>query len=152
MFNKLIKVAFLSSLPITELRGAIPIGLNIYDLPVLPTFLFAVLGNILPAIILLIYLKTVSEFLRRWSIFNCFFSWLFRRTDRYKYKYEKYGAFFLFIFVAIPVPGTGVWTGSAAAFLFGIRFWYAFPMMLAGVFCAGLIVILTNFGIISLFN
>ena len=150
MIFNLIKVAFLAALPIMEIRGAIPIGLNYFDLPVLPTFIFAVLGNIVPALLILVCLKPFSDFLRRWTIFNQFFSWLFKRTGRYQQKYEKYGALFLLFFVAIPLPGTGVWTASVAAFLFGIRFSYAICMMTAGVIIAGVIVTLADLGIISL--
>ena len=151
MLNNLIKISFLAALPVTELRGAIPVGLSFYNLPVLPTYIVAVLGNIIPALFLLKYLKPFSEFLRRWLIFEMFFSWLFRRTGKYEKKYEKYGAIFLFFFIAIPLPGTGIWTGSVAAFLFGIRFWYAFSTMAAGVACAGIIVTLTNLGLLSIF-
>jgi uncharacterized membrane protein len=151
LLNNLIKITFLAALPVTELRGAIPIGLNFYNLPVLPTYIFAVLGNIVPALFLLKYLKPFSELLRQWNIFELFFSWLFKRTGKYEKKYEKYGALFLFFFVAIPLPGTGVWTGSVAAFLFGIRFWYALATMTAGVACAGVIITLANLGILSFF-
>lgn len=151
MISNLIKVAFLAALPVTELRGAIPVGLNLYNLPVLPTFLFAVLGNIVPALLLLRYLKPFSDLLRRWSAFDLFFSWLFKRTRKYEEKYEKYGALFLLFFVAVPLPGTGVWTASVAAFLFGIRLSYAFFMMSAGVFIAGVIVTLADIGLISIF-
>jgi len=151
LLNNLIKIAFLAALPVTELRGAIPVGLSFYNLPVLPTYIVAVLGNIIPALFLLKYLKPFSEFLRRWLIFEMFFSWLFRRTGKYEKKYEKYGVIFLFFFIAIPLPGTGIWTGSVAAFLFGIRFWYAFSTMAAGVACAGIIVTLTNLGLLSIF-
>ena len=150
MFFNLIKVAFLAAFPITEIRGAIPIGLNYFDLPILPTFLFAVLGNIVPALFILVYLKPFSDFLRRSTIFDKFFSWLFKRTNRYQQRYEKYGALFLLFFVAIPLPGTGVWAGSAAAFLFGIRFSYAICMMTVGVIIAGAIVTLADLGIFSL--
>jgi uncharacterized membrane protein len=138
-------------LPVTELRGAIPIAISYYQLPALPSYIAAVLGNMIPAIFLLKYLKPFLIFLRRWNIFDLFFSWLFKKTRKYEKRYEKYGALFLLFFVAIPLPGTGVWTGSIAAFLFGIRFWYAFPMMLAGVVVAGVIITLTNVGIINLF-
>ncbi len=135
-----------------ELRGAIPIAISYYHLPVLPSYVFAVLGNLVPAIFLLLYLKPFSDFLRRCYIFDLFFCWLFQRTRKHEKKYEKYGAFFLLFFVAIPLPVTGVWTASVAAFLFGIRFWYAFPMIFIGVIIAGLIVTCTNLGIISLFS
>lgn len=150
MLSNLIKITFLSSLPITELRGAIPIAISYYGLPVLPSYLFSVIGNLVPAVFLLLYLKLFSDFLRRWHPLDLFFCWLFKRTRKYEQRYEKYGAFFLFIFVAIPLPGTGVWAGSVAAFLFGIRFWYAFPMMVGGVLVAGLIVTLANLGVIHL--
>jgi uncharacterized membrane protein len=51
--------------------------------------------------------------------------------------------------VAVPLPGTGAWTGSIAAFVFGIRFWYAFPAIVGGIIIAGIIVTLTSLGIIS---
>ncbi len=135
-----------------ELRGAIPIAINYYKLPVISSYLFAVLGNILPAIFLLIYLKPFSDFLRKWHIFDLFFNWLFKRTGRHEKKYEKYGALFLLFFVSIPLPVTGVWTASAAAFLFGIRFWYALPMMIGGVMIAGIIVTAATLGVVNLFG
>lgn len=150
MINDGLRVALLSALPITELRGAIPLALTIYKMPVFPAYIFAVLGNIVPAIFLLLFLKPFSEYLRRWHFFDIFFEWLFKRTRRNNQgKFEKYGALFLLFFVAIPLPVTGAWTGSVAAFVFGIRFWYAFPMIVGGVMIAGVIVTLTSLGIIS---
>ncbi len=150
MIINLIKVFLLSTLPVLELRGAIPIAISYYKLPVIPSYLFSVMGNLVPAVFLLLYLKPFSDFLRKWYFFDIFFSWLFKRTRRHEKKYEKYGALFLLFFVAVPLPITGVWTGSVAAFLFGIRFWYAFPMMAGGVLIAGMIVTGTNLGIINL--
>jgi len=146
----LIKVFLLSTLPVLELRGAIPIAISYYKLPVIPSYLFSVIGNLVPAVFLLLYLKPFSDFLRKWHFFDIFFSWLFKRTRRHEKKYEKFGALFLLFFVSVPLPITGVWTGSVAAFLFGIRFWYAFPMMAGGVIIAGIIVTGTNLGIINL--
>jgi uncharacterized membrane protein len=145
----ILKIAFISALPITELRGAIPIALIIYKMPIFPAYFFAVLGNIMPVIFLLLYLKPFSDFLCRWHFLNIFFKWLFKRTHQYEEKFEKYGALFLLVFVAVPLPGTGAWTGSIAAFVFGIRFWYAFPAIVGGIIIAGIIVTLTSLGIIS---
>ena len=149
---KYIAISFLSMLPVTELRGSIPVAISYYHLPVLPSYLFAVISNIIPAIFLLNFLKPFSNYLRRWHFFEIFFTWLFHRTRKYEKKYEKYGALFLLFFVAIPFPGTGVWTGSIAAFIFGIRFWYALPMMVAGLIIAGIIVTLANLGVVNLFS
>ncbi len=145
-----LRIAFIAALPISELRGAIPIALTIYKMSAFSAYIFAVLGNIVPVIFLLLFLEPLSEYLRQWRYFNIFFEWLFKRTRRNTVeKFEKYGALFLLFFVAIPLPVTGAWTGSAAAFIFGIRFWFAFPTIVGGVMIAGIIVTLTSLGIIN---
>jgi len=146
-----IKIAMLSALPISELRGAIPIALTVYQMPIVPAYLLALLGNIVPVVFLLLYLGPFSDYLRRWHLFDLFFSWLFKRTKRHEERYEKYGALFLLFFVAIPLPVTGAWTGCVAALIFGIRFKYAFLSITGGIMIAGLIVSLTSLGIISIF-
>jgi len=150
LFCNGLRIAFLSALPISELRGAIPLALAVYKMPVFPAYIFAVLGNIVPVIFLLLYLKPFIDFLSRWFLLKMFFNWLFKRTHlNNQKKYEKYGALFLLFFVAIPLPITGAWTGSVAAFIFGIRFWYAFPTIAGGVMIAGIIVTLASLGVIS---
>ena len=89
---------------------------------------------------LLLYLGPVSNFLRRIGFMDRFFDWIFARTRKRSGALEKYGALGLVLFVAIPLPVTGAWTGSAAAFLFGIPFRKAFPLIVAGVAIAGAIV------------
>lgn len=150
MIKELLRVFFLSILPVSELRGAIPLGLLFYKLPVLPTYLVAVLGNILPIVFILIYLEFFYQYLCRWKWGERFFSWLFKRTRAYQEKYERYGAIFLLFFVALPFPITGAWTGAAIAFFLGIRFWYAFPAISGGVLVAGILVTLASLGIINL--
>ncbi|HER24865.1 MAG TPA: ligand-binding protein SH3 [Candidatus Atribacteria bacterium] len=119
-------------------------------MPVFWAYIYAVLGNILPAIFLLLFLKPFSEYLSRFYYFDIFFKWLFKRTRRNtQEKFEKYGALFLLLFVAIPLPVTGAWTGSVAAFIFGIRFFYAFPSIVGGVMISGIIVSLASLGVIS---
>ena len=145
------KVALIATFPVSELRGAIPIALTVYKMPIIQAYFCAVLGNIIPVLFLLLYLRPFFVFLRKWRCFEMFFSWLFKRTRRHEEKYEKYGALFLLFFVAIPLPVTGAWTGSVAAFVFGIRFKYAFPSILGGIMIAGLIVSLASLGIISIF-
>jgi uncharacterized membrane protein len=138
----------LATLPIAELRGAIPWALY-------PTggglawpvaYLWAVLGNALPVIPLLLFLGPVSEWLRRWRLFDRFFDWLFARTRRRGKVIERFEAIGLTLFVAIPLPVTGAWTGCAAAFIFGIRFRYALPAVLAGILIAGTIVTAVTLG------
>lgn len=144
----------IGALPVFELRGAIPIALGVYGMSPVSAYIFAVAGNMIPVIPLLLYLDPVSSYLRRYAIFEKFFSWLFERTHRnHSERFEKYGTLALTIFVAIPLPVTGAWTGCAAAFVFGIKFRNAFPAILAGVLIAGIIVTavtLTGISLLSL--
>ncbi|WP_440954441.1 COG2426 family protein [Methanosarcina sp. Mfa9] len=139
----------IASLPISELRGAIPVAMGVYGMGPLSAYFFSVLGNMLPVVPLLLFLEPVSDFLRRFRIFDLFFSWLFERTRRnHSERFEKYGTFALTLFVAIPLPVTGAWTGCAAAFVFGIKFRHALPAIAAGIMIAGVIVTtLTMMGI-----
>lgn len=135
--------------PVFELRGAIPAAVCVYGLSFWQAYFWAVIGNMIPAFLLILFLKKVSEFLiSKSKAMERFFNWLFKRTQRkFVKKHEKYGAAALIIFVAIPLPVTGVWTASVAAFLFGIRPKIAVPYMLIGVIIAGLIVNLLFLGV-----
>ena len=103
----------------------------------------------IPVVPLLLFLDPVSSWLRRRAaLADKFFEWLFARTRRRtEAGIQKYGIFFgLMIFVAIPLPVTGAWTGCAAAFLFGIKFRYSLPAVLAGVLIASIIVSIVTYG------
>lgn len=136
-----------SMLPVVELRGGLPIGLS-QGLPWPEAYLFAVLGNLLPVIPILLLLEPISNWMRRhWKWAEKLFSWLFERTRRRTTKYvEKYGTLGLTLFVMIPLPVTGAWTGALAAFLFGIPLRRAVPAIIAGVLIAGGIVSAVYYG------
>ncbi len=132
---------FISTLPIFELRGAIPVAIGIYHINPLKAYLLAVAGNALPVIPLLLYLGPVSNFLRRYRYWDRFFEWLFTRAHHtHSESFERYGTIALALFVAVPLPVTGAWTGCAAAFVFGIRFRHALAAIMAGILIAGIIV------------
>ena len=65
---------------------------------------------------------------------------------------ERYEALGLVLFVAIPLPVTGAWTGTVAAFIFGVRFRYALPAVVGGILIAGVVVTLASLGVISVFG
>ena len=132
-------VIIVGALPVSELRGAIPLALS-FGMSLSRAFWLSVLGNsiiIAPALFLF---KPVTNVLRRFKIWSRFFDWVFERTKRNSDAIQKYEALGLAIFVAIPLPMTGAWSGVIAASLFKIRFRYAFISIVAGVICAGLIV------------
>ncbi len=142
-------VVITAALPISELRGAIPLGIYL-GLPFANTVALSIFGNILPVVPLLFLLTPVSQKLRHIPIWHKFFDWLFERTEKRANIIEKYEAIGLMFFVAIPFPVTGAWTGCVAATLFKIRFRYAFLAILAGIILASIIVsFLTNMGIIT---
>ncbi len=132
-------VAAISTLPIVELRGAVPVGIVAFEMPWWKVYLIAVVGNMLPIPFILLLLGPVSTFLMRFKVGKSFFDWLFARTRKKSASIEKYEALGLTIFVAIPLPVTGGWTGAMAAFLMGIPFWKSMLYILLGVMIAGVI-------------
>lgn len=143
----------ISMLPISELRGAIPIAIGIYNMQASMAFFWAVLGNIIPIIFILLGLDLlINKFLiHRIYILNRFFVWLFERTRRkHSKKFERWRDLALVILVAIPLPFTGAWTGALAAFVFGVPIKRAFPLIILGVLIAGIIVSCVTVGIINL--
>ena len=137
-----------AALPVSEVRGAIPLAVGVYGLSPLDAYLLSVFGNLLPIIPLLLFLGPISDYLRRFSLGDMFFTWLFSRTrNKYIKDHETFELTALAVFVAIPLPMTGAWTGCALAFLLGFRFWPAFAAIAAGVIIAGLIVTATVVGV-----
>jgi len=144
-------IVFIASmLPFTELRGAIPLGIGQYGLNPLHTFVLGVAGNIVPVVFLLHYLGPIEKWLRRYSVFDRFFEYLFHRTHaKHSEKVDKYGSLALIGFVAIPLPVTGAWTGVAIAYVFDLKKRYAFPSIVTGILIAGVIVTLATIGVIN---
>jgi uncharacterized membrane protein len=132
-------VMIVASLPIAELRGALPLALS-FGMPMAKAFWLSVLGNISFVAPALFLFEPVSGALRKFKIWARFFDWVFERTKKNADTIQKYEALGLAIFVAIPLPMTGAWSGVIAATLFKIRFRYAFIAIVAGVLGAGIIV------------
>lgn len=139
----------IAMLPIAELRGAIPWALTLGGLEWPRAVTIAIIGNLVPIPLILLLLGPVSRLLSRWPLFDRFFQWLFARTRRKGRAIERYQALGLILFVGIPIPGTGAWTGSLAAFVFGIPFRRAMGCILIGVFLAAVIVTLSTLGVIG---
>lgn len=144
-----ISMFIISMTPVFELRGAIPVGIGAYKMGIWETYFWAVLGNFVPVVLLVFFLEAVANFLsKHFSFWRKFFDWLFERTRRRaKDKIEKYGDWGLFFLVAVPLPVTGGWTGSLAAFLFGIKRKKAIPIIFLGIMAAGVIVTVLTVGI-----
>ncbi|MBZ0264764.1 small multi-drug export protein [bacterium] len=140
---------FIAMLPVAELRGAIPWAITLGDLPVWRAVVFSIIGNMIPIPFILILLGPVSNYLSRWRVFDRFFQWLFARTRKRSNALEKYEALGLILFVGIPLPITGAWTGSVAAFLFGIPLKRSLLYIFIGVCMSATIVTLTSVGLVG---
>lgn len=143
LLNILLTIA-IGALPILEIRGALPIALGIFKMPLWEAFLWSALGNILIVAVLLKFLEPVTQFLIKHSSFwKRWLDKLFEKTrHKHSSKFKELGAICLITFVAIPLPVTGAWTGSLVAFLFGVNFWPALSLISIGVICAGVLVTL----------
>ncbi len=139
-FSKEIVVLIIAALPIFELRGAIPVAINVFHFPWYYALSLAIIGNLLPVLFILLLFNTTSRLLSKIGIFNRMLSWFSERTRKRGRTVERYERIGLALFVAIPLPFTGAWTGSMAAVLFGLKFKYAFLSILIGIFIAGVIV------------
>ncbi|MFH1460779.1 MAG: small multi-drug export protein [Candidatus Omnitrophota bacterium] len=138
-------VIILSAMPVSELRGAIPLGI-VLNLTPIKVFLLSILGNMTPVLPLLYLLEPVSERLRKFGIARKFFDWLFARTKKRADLIEKYELLGLALFVAVPLPMTGAWTGCIAASLFKLNKKRSFFAVFAGVLIAAMIVMSVTLG------
>ena len=133
-------VVIMGALPVSELRGAIPLALS-FGMPASKAFWLSVAGNLVPIVPILFLLEPVSNRLRRFRIWSRYFDWLFERTRKRAKQVQRYEFLGLILFVAIPLPMTGAWTGAVAASLFKVKFRYALAAIVLGVLIAGVIVL-----------
>ncbi len=140
-------VFIVAMLPIVELRGAVPIGNNLFCLPLWKTLVLAITGNILPILLVLLLLERIVVLLSHIRLFGRFFNWLFQRTRKRSGVIARFEFWGLVVFVGIPLPMTGAWTGSVAAVLLGIPYWRALLGIFIGILlAAGIVTTLSLLG------
>jgi len=141
--------ALLASLPVAELRGALPIALFVFDLSPVTAYVWTVMGNLIPIPVIYLFLpRLMALTLKHTPRINRRFDTFFDRLmKKYGNQYSKWGAFFLFLFVAVPLPGTGAWTGALLAVLFRVQKRYAIPFIALGVAMAGILVLALSLGV-----
>lgn len=137
-------VFLISMVPIIELRGAIPYAVG-FGLPLLPSYIVAIIGNMIPVPIIFFFARKVLE----WgcgcnvSIITRFCSWCMEKGHKGGEKLSgKNGVgvyVALMLFVGIPLPGTGAWTGTLAASILDLDFKKSVLAVALGVILAGII-------------
>lgn len=141
-------VFVISLFPILELRGGM-IAAKLLDVEFLKAFFICYAGNILPIPFILLFIRRIFQFLKRFDKIGKMIEKLEVRSMRKSDKVKKYRNWGLLTFVAIPLPGTGGWTGSLIAALLDIRISHSFPIIALGVLIANVIMSLFSYGLLG---
>ena len=142
-------VFLVSMIPILELRGSI-LAAGFLKMEFLSTFMIAVLGNMLPIPFILLFIRKIFNWLKRFNKIGSIIIKLEEKSLSKADNVRKYKLWGLFLFVAIPLPGTGAWTGALIADLLGMKTKEAFPVIAAGVAVAGCIISALSYGLFGL--
>ena len=158
MFKKYLIVFLISMVPLIELRGAIPYAVG-FDLPLVPSYIVAVIGNMLPVPFIFLFGRKILEWGKDLKYVGGFFRWCLEKGEKAGAKLESKAGrglyFALLLFVGIPLPGTGAWSGTLAASLLNMDFKKSVLYVMLGVVLAGVIMLAASlgvFGAISLFK
>lgn len=114
-----IVIFIISMFPILELRGGM-IAATLLGVPYVRALIICIIGNIIPIPFILLFIKKIFEWLKRFKTAGKMVCWLERKTLKKRGQIDKYGFWGLLLFVGIPLPGTGGWTGALLASLLGI--------------------------------
>ena len=132
--------AFLSFLPISELRGAIPFAIA-NGIPWYAAYPMAAFLNALVAPACWIFLSTLHKLFLKMSWYVNFFERFVERARRKLHnKVERWGWLGIAVFVAIPLPITGAWTGTLGAWVLGLSRRRTMIAVILGVTIAGAVV------------
>ena len=142
-------VFIISMFPILELRGGM-IAASLLEVDLLKGLVICYLGNILPIPFILLFIRKIFKFLKRFKATRGLIEKLEVRTMRKKESVLRWRNWGLLLFVAIPLPGTGGWTGSLLAALLDIRIRNSFPVIALGILIADIIMALFSYGLLDL--
>lgn len=145
--SKELIVFIVSMLPILELRGGIIAGFAM-QMQWLPTFIIAFIGNLVPIPFILLFIRYIFKILKKTPL-RSFVAWCERKAEKNSDQIRKYAYWGLFLFVAVPLPTTGAWTGALISVLLNMDPKKTFPVIVVGVFTAGIVVSLLSFGLLG---
>ena len=147
MLTKYLWVFFVSMVPLVELRGSIIISQGL-QLPVLSSYIVAIIGNMLPVPVIYLFARKVLVWGADKPVIGKFFSWCLEKGEKGGKKLQEKAGRGLFIalllFVGIPLPGTGAWTGTLAASILDMDFKSTIIAVMLGVLLAGIIMMVLS--------
>ncbi len=146
MIENYLAVVITSMLPVSELRGGIPLGIALGLDPAV-VFVLAVISN---AVVFFPIFFGLRFFYKKFFSNLPLAKKIVERTRKRGKPYiDKYGVWGLIIFVGVPLPITGAWTGTLLAWLLGLDWKRSFLAASFGVLMAGLIILLVSLGLVS---
>jgi uncharacterized membrane protein len=149
--GRLLQTFLISMVPVLELRAGIPYGVSL-GLDYHRAALAAILGNLFPVPIIILFVRQVFAWLRKKSgRLDAWISGMENKAELKGEKVRRYGALGLVLLVAIPLPGTGAWTGALVAVVLGLRMRDALPAIIVGVVIAAAIVLGLTYGVSTIF-
>ena len=150
MLKKYLIIFLVSMVPLIELRGAGPIAVGM-NLPLLPSYIVCILGNMLPVPFIFFFARKVLEWGADKPVIGKFFTFCLEKGHKGGQKLQEKAGRGLFValllFVGIPLPGTGAWTGTLAASLLDMDFKSSVIAVMLGVVLAGVIMGLLSMGV-----
>ena len=154
MLKKYLLIFLVSMVPLIELRGAVPMALQL-DLPVLESYMICIVGNMLPVPVIYLFARKILIWGADKKYIGKFFSYCLDKGQRGGAKLTraagKGGLFVaLMLFVGIPLPGTGAWTGTLAASFLNMGFAATTGSVCLGLIMAGVIMGLASTGVFSI--
>lgn len=145
-WNPDIVIFIISLFPILELRGGL-IAATLLDVPYLRALIICVIGNIIPIPFILLFIKQIFQWLKKFKLTGRFVNWLENKTLKKRGQIDKLGFWGLILFVGIPLPGTGGWTGALLASLLGIPVKKSSVAIGIGILLAAAIMSIITYGI-----
>jgi uncharacterized membrane protein len=156
---RIIYAIILSMLPVSELRGGLPLAIiyaNEHNIPVIFAFLIAVLANILIIFFVFYFLDNIHHvFMRNKSykrFFDSYISKIQKRIDKLEERYSALGFLALTLFVSIPFPATGAWSGCLISWLLDLDRKKSIAAIILGVLIAGVLIFFGTLGFLSIFS
>lgn len=155
---RIVYALILTILPISELRGGLPLAIiyaTEHNIPIILIFSLIVLLNILVIFFVFYFLDNLHHVFMNLKFYEKFFGFYAkkfqRKIDKFEKRYSVIGFLALTLFVAVPLPVTGAWSGCLISWILDLDRKKSIMAIASGVLIAGIIILFGTLGLINLF-
>lgn len=141
-------VFLISMLPLIELRGGL-LAASLLKVSIYKAIPLCIIGNIIPIPFILLFIRAIFDWMKRWKIFRGIIEKLEKRAMSKSEQVTRYEFWGLVLFVGIPIPGTGAWMGSLVAALLEMDIKKAVIAELIGIALATTIMSILSYGLLG---